>query len=38
MLRLRHKLEDAESVIGQIETIRGEGYRFMPKEKARTIR
>lgn len=38
MLRLRHKLEDAEPVIGQIETIRGEGYRFMPKEKARTIR
>ena len=37
MARLRHKLEDAEPVIGQIETIRGDGYRFSPKEKARTI-
>lgn len=37
MARLRHKLEDAEPVIGRIETIRGEGYRFLPKEKARTM-
>lgn len=37
MARLRHKLEDAEPVIGRIETIRGEGYRFLPKGKARTI-
>ena len=33
--RLRHKLEDAGSVIGRIETVRGEGYRFIPKLEAR---
>lgn len=37
MARLQHKLEDAESVIGRIETIRGEGYRFLLKEKAGTV-
>lgn len=29
--RLRHKLEEVEGIIGRIETIRGEGYRFVPK-------
>ena len=33
--RLRHKLEDAGAVIGRIETVRGEGYRFIPKSEAR---
>ena len=33
--RLRHKLEDAGAVIGRIETVRGEGYRFIPGSEAR---
>ena len=37
MTRLRHKLEEAEPVIGRIETVRGEGYRFLPKVEAGTI-
>ena len=32
--RLRHKLEETESVIGRIETVRGEGYRFLPRSEA----
>lgn len=32
--RLRHKLEEAEPIIGRIETVRGEGYRFSPKTDA----
>ncbi|MBS6645058.1 MAG: response regulator transcription factor [Clostridiaceae bacterium] len=32
--RLRHKLEEIEPVIGRIDTIRGEGYRFIPKSEA----
>lgn len=34
--RLRHKLEDVETVIGRIETVRGEGYRFIPKSELRS--
>lgn len=34
--RLRRKLEDAESVIGQIETVRGEGYRFLLESEMRS--
>lgn len=34
--RLRRKLEDVEAVIGQIETVRGEGYRFLLKSEMRT--
>lgn len=34
--RLRHKLEDAETVIGRIETVRGEGYRLILKSEMRT--
>lgn len=34
--RLRQKLEHMESVVGRIETIRGEGYRFIAKTKAGT--
>lgn len=34
--RLRNKLEDAESVVGRIETVRGEGYRFNAKSELRT--
>ncbi|MCD8168716.1 MAG: response regulator transcription factor [Clostridiales bacterium] len=30
---IRHKLEESESVIGRIETVRGEGYRFLPKSE-----
>ena len=37
MTRLRHKLEEAEPVIGRIETVLGEGYRFLPKVEAGTI-
>lgn len=37
MTRLRRKLEETESVIGKIETIRGEGYRYLPKSEARTM-
>lgn len=33
--RLRHKLEDEEKTIGRIETVRGEGYRFVPKAEMR---
>ncbi|EFC94369.1 transcriptional regulatory protein, C-terminal domain protein, partial [Hungatella hathewayi DSM 13479] len=33
--RLRHKLEDAGAVIGRIETVRGEGYRFILGSEAR---
>jgi len=33
--RLRHKLEDVGAVIGRIETVRGEGYRFIPGSEAR---
>lgn len=33
--RLRRKLEDAESVVGRIETVRGEGYRFVLKPEMR---
>ena len=29
-----HKLEETESVIGRIETVRGEGYRFLPRSEA----
>ena len=29
--RLRRKLEGVEGAVGQIETVRGEGYRFLPK-------
>lgn len=35
--RLRHKLEETDSVIGRIETVRGEGYRLLLKSDARTI-
>lgn len=35
MTRLRRKLKEAEPMIGRIETIRGEGYRFLPKENVR---
>ena len=34
--RLRRKLEDAGETVGQIETVRGEGYRFIPKKEAGT--
>lgn len=30
------KEPDAESVIGRIETVRGEGYRFLLKSEMRT--
>lgn len=33
--RLRHKLKDTEAVIGLIETVRGEGYRFILKSEMR---
>lgn len=32
--RLRRKLEDAGDMAGRIETVRGEGYRFIPKKEA----
>lgn len=32
--RLRRKLEDAVDMAGRIETVRGEGYRFIPKKEA----
>lgn len=32
--RLRRKLEDVGDMIGRIETVRGEGYRFIPKKEA----
>ena len=32
--RLRRKLEDAGDMAGRIETVRGEGYQFMPKKEA----
>ena len=32
--RLRRKLDGTESIIGQIVTVRGEGYRFLPKTAA----
>lgn len=35
--RLRHKLEETDSVIGRIETVRGEGYRLLLKSESRTI-
>lgn len=35
--RLRRKLEESETVIGRIETMRGEGYRLLLKSKMRTI-
>lgn len=33
--RLRHKLEDTDTIIGRIETVRGEGYRFILKSEMR---
>lgn len=33
--RLRHKLEDTDTIIGRIETVRGEGYRFVLKSEMR---
>lgn len=34
--RLRHKLEKSGTLIGSIETVRGEGYRFILKSEMRT--
>ena len=33
--RLRRKLEEVEQLVGEIETVRKEGYRFIPRSEAR---
>ena len=34
--RLRRKLDEVGHLVGNIETVRGEGYEFQPRSEART--